>query len=268
ILIAISIIEVNSEPPRFRSSFRVRNSRLRFAKQELPPPPEEPTPEEPAPSAAPSGPYPPSGWKPSGRAFPLPTEKEAEPDNTYGPPERTTVPPDTTYGPPDNTYGPPDNTYGPPQEMTTEQASAPYPPSQPPSGPYPPSGWKPSGRAFPLPTEKEAEPDQTYGAPDNKYGPPENTYGPPESESTSTTIPDTEDDTVIVDAPIEGQPEAFFYIRLPNGTIQKVSFSPTKTVEQFKSARLRQNSRFNEFVYIDDDDQNDDNNNVMVGTSG
>ncbi|KAG5897928.1 hypothetical protein JTB14_014042 [Gonioctena quinquepunctata] len=49
------------------------------------------------------------------------------------------------------------------------------------SAPYPPSGWKPDGPAFRLPIR-----NQRNQEPATLYGPPPQQYGPPESEVTTT----------------------------------------------------------------------------------
>ncbi|XP_069698118.1 uncharacterized protein [Periplaneta americana] len=110
------------------------------------------------------------------------------------------------------------NSYGVPAEV--EEA------------PYPPSGWRPSGRQFFLPARQSS-----YYAPPVAYGPPTTTEQPTE-EPTTTEVPTTTEpetsaeladgngaDPSVADRERDGQSSGVYHILLPDGRLQRITFS-------------------------------------------
>ncbi|XP_065202758.1 uncharacterized protein LOC135833068 [Planococcus citri] len=125
---------------------------------------------------------------------------------------------DTSYTPPPANGGP----YPTAKTTTTTPSSA----------PYPPSGWKPTGRKFELPARPRAT-----------YLPPTTTIADTESATTAegaTAKPEALEAETLNGFGSEQQPipdNGLYYVLLPDGRLQKVSYTTmpiTETVEKLR----------------------------------
>ncbi|XP_049832453.1 uncharacterized protein LOC126273083 [Schistocerca gregaria] len=116
----------------------------------------------------------------------------------------------------------PSNQYGAPSGASSAPAASA-------SGPYPPSGWRPAGRQFVLPSRQSA----AVYPPPQQYGPPPTTTEA--AEATTTEQPTTTASVpAVVPAgsrsaaqrePLESNDAGVYYVLLPDGRLQRVSYA-------------------------------------------